>query len=88
MSEQEEFISKEDLSAIRQIKSQAEYARLLAENFANKNKIVELTYENSVLKIYLKYNLNSDGKIDELTGRIIREPKKEEENDRCNEIEL
>ena len=84
MSEQENFISKDELLTIRHMKAQSDYAILASESAINKSRVAELTYENAMLKLYIRYDVGLDGGIDIATGCIIE---KEEEKDQYDNEE-
>ena len=80
-SDKKEFIDKDDLIVLRSLKAKHDFDILYSENSINKERVSELNYENSLLKIYIKYGITLDGGLDYKDGRIVRKKKKEEKND-------
>lgn len=84
-----EYIDKDDLMALRQLKAKMEYDFLASENAVLKSQVSDLNYQNSVLKIYIKYGIRSDDGLDYKDGKIIKKEEKEsqESNERKNDIQ-
>jgi hypothetical protein len=70
-----ENITLEELQAVRELTEKQKTAKLEAEKYVLISKLAEQDYNNLVLRIYLKYNLEpgvdtitSDGKIVKATN--------------------
>jgi hypothetical protein len=73
------YVSKEDLDVLKGLKNDKSRAARTVEIAGLHKQSVDLLYENTLLKIYLKYRLNSDDGFDEETGLILRGDKKNED---------
>lgn len=62
----EEVLSLEDIERIRTLREKLSFLEL--QKYAG-----ELELKNAILQIYLKYKLGEKDKIEESTGKIIRE---------------
>jgi len=94
MIENEEKISDEDLRVLLELQRRQEVALKDEEMSELKHKLsvlikenANLTRKNTILKIYLKYNLTSKDSIDQNSGAIARvvEEEKEENYDTVKE---
>ena len=62
---EEEFISQEDLSNIKQLRQKIQIIEL--QKYA-----VELELKNYILRVYLKHQLSEKDAIQEETGKIVK----------------
>jgi chaperonin cofactor prefoldin len=62
---EEEFISQEDLSNIKQLRQKIQIIEL--QKYA-----VELELKNYILRVYLKHQLSEKDTIQEETGKIVK----------------
>jgi hypothetical protein len=62
---EEEFISQEDLSNIKQLRQKMQIIEL--QKYA-----VELELKNYILRVYLKHQLSEKDTIQEETGKIVK----------------
>lgn len=76
--EKTEEVSTEDLSVLKDLQRQQEVLNLQAEVTGLRKKLADVSYENTLLKVYLKYGLSASDSFDIETGKIL---KKEEEKD-------
>lgn len=79
MSEEESFVSSEDLKVLAGLANDKERAVRTLETATMQKQSIDLLYENTLLKIYLKYGLTSNDGFDEETGKIIRGDNKDED---------
>lgn len=74
-----EFLTKEELQIIQSLKNQKDSTQKNVEIASLQVKVAELLYNNSILKLYIKYGLSGSDGIDEQTGQIVRgEPDNDE----------
>jgi chaperonin cofactor prefoldin len=62
---EEEFVSQEDLSNIKQLRQKIQIIEL--QKYA-----VELELKNYILRVYLKHQLSEKDAIQEETGKIVK----------------
>ena len=63
-------IEEDELKALQTAKSEAQLLDAKSQIANAEAKAAMLNYENTLLKIYLKYNLNPKDSINELNGAI------------------
>lgn len=77
-----EKIEERDVYNIILAKNKVEIALVEAEKYALAAKLADVQYKNVVNNIFMKYGLSKGDTIDDKTGEITREQKKEiEENE-------
>jgi hypothetical protein len=74
----EDCVSKEDIDVLKGLARDKEAAARTVEVANMQSQSVDLLYENTLLKIYLKYGLSSSDGFDKETGQIIRGDKENE----------
>ena len=67
-----ERILDEELQAVRELTEKQKIAKLEAEKFVLISKLAEQDYNNLVLKLYLKYNLEPGTETITAEGNIVR----------------
>ncbi len=78
--ESSQFISTEDLNLLKGNKSKVVIAGLGAQKAILESQLADAEYQNRVLSLCLKYNLNDQCSIDEQTGEILKSEQKKETN--------
>lgn len=68
----EEKLTAEELTTVKSGQTKAAYQNMLAQKAATEAKLVEAELENYVLKLFMKYKLNEQDRIDDQTGKIVR----------------
>lgn len=82
MSDKEEFLSAQDLAAIKDLRTKNAFVASRAEKAILESKVAELEYKSAVLNTYIKYGLTMVDSIDEITGKIVRAVTTVEETDK------
>ncbi len=72
-NEEQKLVSAEDLNTLQTIKNSITILQLRAEKTALEVRYAQKEYENILLKIYMKYGMESTDSINESTGEILRE---------------
>jgi len=62
---EDQFLTQEDLSSIKQLRQKVQLQEL--QKYA-----AELELKNSILQVYVKYQLNEKDTIEETTGKIVK----------------
>lgn len=62
---EDQFLTQEDLSSIKQLRQKVQLQEL--QKYA-----AELELKNSILQVYIKYQLNEKDTIEETTGKIVK----------------
>ena len=69
------YISREELSHLIDVLSKKEQGRLLIENQTLRYKLIELELDNTLANLYIKYQIDSDYKINYIDGQIVKKEK-------------
>lgn len=85
----EESLTVEELNVVQSLKHQKDVTNKNSEIADLQSKVAELMYNNTILKLYLKYNLSGSDGIDDRTGQIIRnvEEDKNEEDTEARDVD-
>lgn len=68
-----EGITQKELEFLKELKNKHGFLALRAEKGIAEAQLAESTYQNELLKTYLKYGLSMQDSIDHVTGKITRQ---------------
>jgi hypothetical protein len=81
----EKKISGEDLKAILEFKMNASMRSVQVEKAVLESEKADLQYQNTMLRLYVKYGLSSENIIDEVTGEITVKKHEAEPEESCEQ---
>lgn len=70
-SPQKEYLTSEDKNVFDTVKNKLMFAKLTAEKVLAENQAAELSYQNVLLRLAMKYNLKDGDNINE-DGELVR----------------